>query len=99
MSGDTSIGVIRADLLAGASTARISIHLDPAVSRKGHGTAALRQFDFEVRGRWSSIESVNAQIHKANVASLKAFDKAGYVPQCETGEFTILKKDLPLWQA
>jgi aminoglycoside 6'-N-acetyltransferase len=58
---------------------------DRALTGKGLGSAAIRQFTALAFGRYPQAVSVLVDVSQANVASWRALEKAGYV-RCWAGE-------------
>ena len=58
---------------------------DPALTGKGLGSAAIRQFTGLTFGRYPQAVSVLVDVSQANVASWRALEKAGYT-RCWVGE-------------
>jgi len=70
------VGVLRYDF--SASEARISVYLVPGGQGKGVGSQLIRCGSRWIRENFPDIKSINAEIFKENVASLRAFESAGY---------------------
>jgi UDP-2,4-diacetamido-2,4,6-trideoxy-beta-L-altropyranose hydrolase len=70
------IGVLRYDF--SGNEALISVYLVPGVQGQGVGSQLIRCGSRWIRGNFPNIKSINAEIFKENIASLRAFESAGY---------------------
>ena len=84
--GKKKFGVVRYNRVANERY-EVSINLDPAMRGQGLGAMLLRQSLPWVKGR------ITARIKKANVISIRAFEKAGYQLKNEDKEAVILEID------
>lgn len=77
------VGVLRFDLQSNSGSARtdwiVSIYRVPNVSDKGLGSKLLDAGSYWLMKREPEAESIVAEILQENIASRKAFEKAGYV--------------------
>ena len=76
--GTGPIGVIRYDVPDG--TARVSIYLKPGETGRGLGSAILRYGCEWLQQHVPVVNFIEAQISPDNIASIKAFMKAGFKP-------------------
>jgi UDP-2,4-diacetamido-2,4,6-trideoxy-beta-L-altropyranose hydrolase len=70
------IGVIRFDL--DGDVAEVSTYLVPGKHGKGLGTALIRAGSRWMQLNVPTVRSIVAKILEANIASLKAFERAGF---------------------
>lgn len=76
------IGVLRYDFIE--SQAEISIYLDPKWVGKGLGTRILSVGTEWIKKHFTHIQTLQAKVIASNVASARAFEKAGFdVKVCE----------------
>ena len=80
------VGVLRFDIVG--SQAEISIYLSPLHKGKGMGVSLLNEGKKWICLNFNNIECLRAQILLGNIASIKAFEKAGfkrksYVYECD----------------
>ena len=73
MHGDEPAGVLRLDVIDGATVREVSIYVAPEKHRHGIGKAALR-LARETFPSWT----LHAEVHPDNRASHTLFQKAGY---------------------
>ena len=73
---DTPIGVLRFELMK--DEAEVSIYLDPNLYGKGLGTKLLQVGSEWLRANLPHIKRMTAKILQENIASKKAFLKAGF---------------------
>jgi UDP-2,4-diacetamido-2,4,6-trideoxy-beta-L-altropyranose hydrolase len=73
--GGEAVGQLRVDTRDGVGT--VSIGVAPGYRGRGLGTAALTALVAEV-GSDPTIETLRALVHPENVASLVAFERAGF---------------------
>jgi RimJ/RimL family protein N-acetyltransferase len=71
------VAAVRLDL-AGAGLAVVSIYLDPGRHGQGLGTRILRALPGWCREQRPEVRTLRAEVRPGNVASLRAFEKAGY---------------------
>ena len=90
-NGTEPVGYIRLDRDQ-AETGRISICLTEHVRGHGLGAACLRHAD-EMAREWG-LTTLFAEIHPGNIASIKAFEMAGYQPCGRADGFLIHKRQL-----
>lgn len=82
------VGVLRYDVTD--ETGEISIYLVPGCSGRGLGTALLRAGSDWVANNLPQVTKLCAKILPENVASRKAFAKAGYVESSGIFEYHIV---------
>ncbi|HAV12610.1 MAG TPA: UDP-2,4-diacetamido-2,4,6-trideoxy-beta-L-altropyranose hydrolase [Opitutae bacterium] len=70
-------GIVRFELFKTEGYAVISINIDPNARGKGYGLSAISE-GTKLYGLCSSVSKIHAYIRPKNLASLKAFEKAGY---------------------
>lgn len=70
------VGVLRYDFTA--NEALISVYLVPGGQGQGVGSQLIRCGSQWIRDNYPNIRTINAEIFKDNVASLRAFESAGY---------------------
>ena len=70
------VGVLRYDF--SGSEALISVYLVPGGQGQGVGSQLIRCGSQWLREYYPNIKTINAEIFKENVASLRAFESAGY---------------------
>jgi UDP-2,4-diacetamido-2,4,6-trideoxy-beta-L-altropyranose hydrolase len=70
------VGVLRYDMAGDEATA--SVYMVPEEAGRGLGTALLRAGTQWLREHRPNASRVHAEIHRENVASLRAFSNAGY---------------------
>lgn len=70
------VGVLRYDFFG--NEALISVYLVPGGQGKGIGSQLIRSGSQWIKVNYSNIKSINAEIFKENVSSLRAFESAGY---------------------
>lgn len=87
--GAGKIGAIRFD--AQDNKASVSINLNPDFMGQGYGSEIIKSATEKVLSEASSIRSIIAEIKKGNIASQKAFSKAGYKLAEETKEKIVYK--------
>lgn len=83
--GGRDLGHLRFDVPKPEGPVELSIYLDPQARGKGHATAALH-----LARRYAKAEgwcSIRAEVHVDNSASLRLFEKAGYVRGGARGAF------------
>lgn len=85
--GDKSVGVLRYDL--SGSEALISVYLLPGGHGRGVGAQLIRCGSKWLKEHCLGIKTINAEIFKENVGSLRAFESAGYKEH-----YAIYKKEL-----
>jgi UDP-2,4-diacetamido-2,4,6-trideoxy-beta-L-altropyranose hydrolase len=73
---NTPAGVLRYDL--NAERALVSVYLVPGPKPLGIGTQLIRAGSHWLRTRHPEITTIDAEILGENIASIKAFEKAGY---------------------
>jgi len=87
VEGQTPVGQVRFDVDANAHprTGEVAITVDAAHRRRGAGTAILHL----VQGLASDLglDCLDAWIHSANAASLRAFARSGFEEQDRDGQF------------
>jgi UDP-2,4-diacetamido-2,4,6-trideoxy-beta-L-altropyranose hydrolase len=71
------IGVLRYDIED--NEALISVYLDPGMSGHGLGSLLIRCGSKWIRDNLQQVVVIKAEILKQNIASLRAFESAGYV--------------------
>jgi len=74
--GNKKIGMVRADRI-NKSVAEISINMSPAERGKGYGAALIGLASKKILDE-NSLSFLIAKIKETNLASVKAFKKAGY---------------------
>jgi len=84
------IGVLRYDVID--STALVSIYLRPGESSKGLGSSILQFGANWLQQNISNIDRIEAKIISDNIASIKAFEKAGFESEYAIYSKVILKK-------
>jgi UDP-2,4-diacetamido-2,4,6-trideoxy-beta-L-altropyranose hydrolase len=72
-----AVGVVRYDVIG--DVAMISVFVDPQRHRQGLGSRLIAAGEKWLRARHSSIRKVIAEVNSANMASIRAFARAGYV--------------------
>jgi len=85
-SADTAIGVVRYDLELRDDErwrARVSVFVRPGTAGRGIGRQLLQAGSEWLRQQRPEVVSIVAEIQDANVASLKAFQHAGYQENTE----------------
>jgi len=87
MEGTESIGVIRYDIKE--HSAEVSIYLVPGLYGKGWGVKLLEAGRKWLSNCFPAIKSVTANILCENIASLKAFKKAGFKEYYVTYQYTM----------
>lgn len=75
--GAQPVGVLRYDIEG--NEALISVYLDPGMSGHGLGSQLIRLGSEWIRDNFQQIVVINAEILRQNIASLRAFESAGYV--------------------
>ncbi|UCB56935.1 MAG: UDP-2,4-diacetamido-2,4,6-trideoxy-beta-L-altropyranose hydrolase [Candidatus Omnitrophota bacterium] len=90
--GKEKLGVIRFALAGDSATA--SVNLNPDFFGRGLGTRLIRQGTEKLFQEAKTLKRVIAEIKRGNIASQKAFLKAGYEPRGETEEKLIYKKEI-----
>lgn len=83
------IGTARVDVVAG--TGEVGIALAPEHRGHGLGRALLRALIDDCAAD-PQVVALNAAVHPANVASLKAFEAAGFAPAGDDGGFRLLRR-------
>lgn len=78
---------------AGEGEAAISVYLLKEHTGRGLGAAAIAQGCAEAFAQWSALRRVRAQIRRDNAPSIRAFEKAGFVPVGGDGEFHFMTKE------
>lgn len=86
-AGGRSIGVLRYDIAEG--TADVSIYLVPGFSGKGLGSDLLVTGNAWIRKNLPGITKIRAHILPKNIASQKAFAKAGFREFSRVFEYTV----------
>jgi UDP-2,4-diacetamido-2,4,6-trideoxy-beta-L-altropyranose hydrolase len=81
------VGVLRYDLAG--NQAAVSVYLVPGFAGKGFGTSLLIAGSDWMNQKYSTITTIEATVLHANVASRKAFEKAGYKLAHEDENFLI----------
>jgi RimJ/RimL family protein N-acetyltransferase len=76
--GSSPAGVVRVDR-DGSRAGMITIYLLAPYTGRGLGVAALEQATRLAFGQWPDLRSIRAEIRPDNLASIKAFAKAGFV--------------------
>jgi RimJ/RimL family protein N-acetyltransferase len=74
--GRDKVGVIRFDKCA--DSVSVSVNIDPAFFNRGFGTTMIRLGTEKVFSELGSSKPILAEIKKENLASQRAFKKAGY---------------------
>lgn len=70
------VGVLRYDIEG--NEALISVYLDPDVTGHGLGSQLIRRGSEWIKSNFKQIHVINAEILRQNIASLRAFESAGY---------------------
>lgn len=73
----TPVGLVRYELNRNLRAVEISVFFPERNTRKGYGPLAIRQCCEAVQDRWPGIK-ITAEILGANIASAKAFIRAGF---------------------
>lgn len=81
------IGVFRFDKIE--SSLEVSIYLDPALHGQGYGTRILETGIEYVKAHYPEITKLSGKILAGNVASKKAFLKAGFFEEYVTMEYKL----------
>lgn len=94
-TGGTPAGQVRLtmDGEAGGVEAVISIYLLKEHTGRGIGAAAIGQGCAAAFAQWPGLRRVRAQILRDNEPSMRAFEKAGFVPADGDGEFHYMTKE------
>lgn len=74
--GTKSVGVLRYDILD--NEALVSVYLEPSMSGQGLGSQLIRCGTEWIQEHFQQIVVIKAEILRQNVASLRAFESAGY---------------------
>lgn len=74
--GNKPVGVLRYDL--SGDEALISVYLVPGGQGQGVGSQLIHRGSQWIKENFPNIKTINAEIFKENVASLRAFESAGY---------------------
>jgi RimJ/RimL family protein N-acetyltransferase len=83
MLGEAPVGVVRFERIAERPQSReIGIQVAPEHRRRGIASAALRAATEHARR--SGLKELVAHIRPENVASVRAFERVGYVEKAET---------------
>lgn len=61
----------------------VGISLSKIIQGKGEAARLLREADLLCLSHWSSIKHIKAEIYADNIASIKSFEKAGYIRSSE----------------
>ena len=77
------VGVLRYDVSEGKAV--VSVYLVPGCAGKGYGTLLLKTGSEWLGKNYAHITTVEAKILAINIASRKAFEKAGYKLSAEEG--------------
>lgn len=75
-SGDEPVGQLR--YLQEGMYATVSVSLLGHVRGKGEGSRIIREGDLRAFATWASLEVIRAVISSDNIASIRAFENAGY---------------------
>jgi len=86
------VGVLRYDIME--HVAEVSIYLVPGNYGKGIGPALLRSGHHWIENNRLDVALIRAKVLSKNVASVKAFKKAGFVETVYTLEYSVHTKDL-----
>lgn len=90
--GGVSTGVLRYDYYQ--DRAAVSIYMAPGRAGSGLGSETLRQGTFWVSEHRPDTRWLVASIYPENSASVRAFEKAGYIAGARTAEFLVYERDL-----
>ncbi|MEY2426652.1 MAG: spore coat polysaccharide biosynthesis protein SpsF [Actinomycetota bacterium] len=85
-----ALGSIRMDVTA--AIGELSIVVAPDTRGAGIGTELLRLVQQALQGDFQVV-ALDAVVHPTNIASLRAFERVGFVPIGVRGEFTVLRWD------
>jgi spore coat polysaccharide biosynthesis protein SpsF len=84
----TPVGMVRVDVTNAVGT--VSIAVDQGTRGRGLGTAILRGLVERLEGDFQ-VETLEAFARPSNVASVRAFEGAGFRPSGDSGTFTVLR--------
>lgn len=69
--------------------AEISYSIIPEKQRLGHGSEILSKISDEILKEFPDVEKIVGKVKTDNIASQKAFEKAGYMETCRLFEKVI----------
>lgn len=84
MEDDMPIGQAR--IKVHDDIAEISYSIIPEKQRLGHGSEILSKISDEILKEFSDVEKIVGKVKTDNIASQKAFEKAGYMETCRLFE-------------
>jgi UDP-2,4-diacetamido-2,4,6-trideoxy-beta-L-altropyranose hydrolase len=74
--------------------AEVSVYMAPDQAGNGLGSETLRQGTSWVASHRPEIRCITALIHRDNAASVRAFEKAGYISGEQSDEFVVYERPL-----
>ncbi|MDP2628631.1 MAG: GNAT family N-acetyltransferase, partial [Nanoarchaeota archaeon] len=78
MDGETKVGRIMFDIIEGGLS-EVGVVIAPEGRGRGYGSELIRIGSLEYFSREESINEILAEIQRNNPASIRVFEKAGYV--------------------
>ncbi len=92
----TPVASVRYDRLDGIRVAgvEVSILVAPEARGRGVGRVSLELGEKELRGAWPDVVSIDAVVHRENIASRRLFECCGYRGQGQDGTWITLTKTI-----
>lgn len=83
------VGVLRYDLFDDGKACRISIYRVPGSAGQGLGSHLLKAGSQWLRDNLPEVQRVEAEIRSGNIASIRAFEKAGFIQRYQVYELLL----------